>query len=251
MSLDTRFRHGDDVTCMHKPLFIICMMVLGQSVMAEVPGNSHVFPQNGMPDVMVFSAVVWLGITIAGSLALMGETIDTWKNGRARWTIFQSDKHCFPRVFAQRQKVTAYVCYALALMLTGVVTRGFMQPFIEGFATSPTKAIICMIPTLCFFLLFTVAFLPTELINYLTSHICMTNEDVSIRSVVNKPNPVVIKWRNVTGVMVYRKHGPSERISKVVIQGRFWLNRIVIPGNHPEIEGIIGLIRKHVPDRFE
>ncbi len=251
MSLVRLIQHGDDMTCKRKPLFVIFGMVIGQCAMAEVPGNSHVFPKNGLPDVMVFTAVVWLGMTIIWSVVSMGESIDTWKNGRARWTIFQSDKHCFQRVFDQRQKVTAYICYALALMLTGVVTRGFMQPFIEGFATSPTKAVICMIPTLCFFLLFTVAILPTAFINYLTSHICMTNEDVSIRSVVNRPNPMVIKWRNVTGVMVYRKHGPSERISKVVIQGRFWLNRIVIPGNHPEIEGIIGLIRKHVPDCFK
>lgn len=113
--------------------------------------------------------------------------------------------------------------------------------------------LVYMIPVLIGVILMIVAFIPIEIVNLLTAHVCLDDEGISVESEAYQTFPWVIRWEQLTSVDV--RHDPKCKsgIRRVTLHGRTEIRRlrpIIIPGSHPDIQRILQHIREHAPDKM-
>ncbi|MHB1462998.1 MAG: hypothetical protein ACYC1M_17030 [Armatimonadota bacterium] len=189
--------------------------------------------------------LVWIAVVLGSSC----HSLRNWKQQRAR---FMTDTMCFKLLTRPSSiKWTKLGFSVLLLALLGAFIWFINIDIVdECSGKKDPEGLYSMFPLfLAIYIMFTTLFIGS-LIDYLTSHICLTNIGISKESLIYNPHPTLINWKQIVSVEVHRDPALQSGISKLVVKGSLRYSNIVIPGHHPQLEQILQHIREAVPDKL-
>ncbi len=182
-------------------------------------------------------------------LALM--CIHSTKNWKERRRNFITNPLCF-RLVTDKRHIRNAVALTSVLCCLTTAAAIWIIVILRGLHASHDGQMdgTVMIPLfLGIWLMFMMTFVGS-CIEYLTSHLCLSDLNIRVQSVFNNPQEKALNWKQITSVEIHHHASDPSKLNKVVIKGDLRSMPIVISGKHPQIGAIILLIKDTVPDKL-
>ncbi len=190
----------------------------------------------------IYFSLPWLYI----STLLCVSLIDVLTNRQERLIEFGSRTGCYKLVNTRNDVIFAFIVPVVLITFTLTFAVDVLVGALTGLRQHSYLWLTWFVP--CFLMLVLMVIL--ELAKILTAHVCITEQGISMESVVKELGLHTIDWGQVTSIMVKRQ-AISNAIKRVIVTGRTKrgvLRPIIIPGSHPDIQRILLDIREHAPD---